>query len=542
MKIDINKEIDKYFKKKEWNYIIYDIYTIGMGKEVRLFMYDLQNNTWKGTALTYYRSIGYDQTGFSAYGNWTYDQAKKEFMLFIDNTSYKLFFHQDYPNKHEYKINPKESLNNPYLIDVKDKGYIGQGKNIKVKNLIYNKLSKNENKYINLLILYVKKKFKVSLSKDEGIELFILLKHHANDWKRSGIKQTPELEIAVMKDYIDDLMRKYWSKEKKSDYQLSYTKYAKNPSDLSGKEIVFPEGTKFYVPVRNKKGKTVWYHDLTLKQALSTQAWAIKGGFEDGHKIYYGTSLQGEFKGSFYSRGDELLKHNPNISRKELETKMKIVRDNPNAPAIDLWEKERAEAEKLPNGILVMRYDSASNLPTDGPSRASLKMWLPKAYKPFVNYYYTGRNIEEAREKRDKSMNNYSANYDTRMNEKNKYKQERKGSAADYAMVKPGDIYYSSWGYDQTNIDFYQIISVKGAYAMIREIKSRQLPDENGNSMAAYVVPVKDSFTSDPEFKKKIQFNTFRTSDHSKTPYFHILHGQYASPWNRDKIYSSWYA
>jgi hypothetical protein len=26
--------------------------------------------------------------------------------------------------------------------------------------------------------------------------------------------------------------------------------------------------------------------------------------------------------------------------------------------------------------------------------------------------------------------------------------------------VKPGDIFYASWGYDQTNIDFYQIVEV----------------------------------------------------------------------------------
>lgn len=38
--------------------------------------------------------------------------------------------------------------------------------------------------------------------------------------------------------------------------------------------------------------------------------------------------------------------------------------------------------------------------------------------------------------------------------------------------IKPGAILSSSWGYDQTNIDFYMIKSIKGKFATVVELKS----------------------------------------------------------------------
>jgi len=38
------------------------------------------------------------------------------------------------------------------------------------------------------------------------------------------------------------------------------------------------------------------------------------------------------------------------------------------------------------------------------------------------------------------------------------------------AGVKVGDIYRTCWGYDQTNVEFFEVVEVKGAYATLREI------------------------------------------------------------------------
>jgi hypothetical protein len=38
-----------------------------------------------------------------------------------------------------------------------------------------------------------------------------------------------------------------------------------------------------------------------------------------------------------------------------------------------------------------------------------------------------------------------------------------------------GDLFYSSWGYDQTNIDFYQIVAMKGCTASVRRCAAKQV-------------------------------------------------------------------
>lgn len=38
--------------------------------------------------------------------------------------------------------------------------------------------------------------------------------------------------------------------------------------------------------------------------------------------------------------------------------------------------------------------------------------------------------------------------------------------------VEPGAIFVHSWGYDQTNIDFYMIKSIKGNFAQVVRLKS----------------------------------------------------------------------
>jgi hypothetical protein len=67
--------------------------------------------------------------------------------------------------------------------------------------------------------------------------------------------------------------------------------------------------------------------------------------------------------------------------------------------------------------------------------------------------------------------------------------------------VKVGDIFYTSWGYDQTNVDFYEVLSVtpSGKSVKVRQIASRLSDDERG------VVPVPGttvSYNGEPMLKK----------------------------------------
>lgn len=67
----------------------------------------------------------------------------------------------------------------------------------------------------------------------------------------------------------------------------------------------------------------------------------------------------------------------------------------------------------------------------------------------------------------------------------------------DYAMelvapsVEPkmGDILCCSWGYDQTNVDFYQVIKVTTASVRVRQIKSRIVEGQAANRTQNKVMP-----------------------------------------------------
>lgn len=78
--------------------------------------------------------------------------------------------------------------------------------------------------------------------------------------------------------------------------------------------------------------------------------------------------------------------------------------------------------------------------------------------------------------------------------------------------VKPGDIFRCSWGYDQTNVDWYQVVklSKSGAYVTLVPIGSRCVED---NGPTTHEVPVP---TSSPDltraFRRKLL--NYRTDWH----------------------------
>ncbi len=69
--------------------------------------------------------------------------------------------------------------------------------------------------------------------------------------------------------------------------------------------------------------------------------------------------------------------------------------------------------------------------------------------------------------------------------------KRRKADNAGHTL-EVGDVLHGSWGYDQTNASFYQIVEVPSkCFVIAREIGSKTVR-ENGS--AIYVVPVKDAW------------------------------------------------
>lgn len=189
---------------------------------------------------------------------------------------------------------------------------------------------------------------------------------------------------------------------------------------------------------------------------------------------------------------------------------------------MDLWISEREKATILECGLKVLRGNLVNG-------RAHLLVWLPKAKNPLLNGSF--KNLEEG----EKYLAGMIKRFEDQQAKKMLWKLERQGVGVDIAQaVKVGDIFHYSWGYDQTNCDFFQVINLKNKTVTIREIASKHSDRESGNSMAAFVLPVKDNFTGEP-MKKRLQF-------WSSKPYIRMASYGTASLWGGKECYSSWYA
>ena len=135
----------------------------------------------------------------------------------------------------------------------------------------------------------------------------------------------------------------------------------------------------------------------------------------------------------------------------------------------------------------------------------------------------------------EKRMFEHCADYLKSLARAEEFKAERKAKRAaeraeSVANVKEGDIYVASWGWEQTNVDAYQVVAKKGATVTLREIALCSV-EGSEQFMADRVKPVKNEFIG-AEFKKRITGRSINISS-----------CETASPMgDREDFYRSWYA
>ena len=99
-----------------------------------------------------------------------------------------------------------------------------------------------------------------------------------------------------------------------------------------------------------------------------------------------------------------------------------------------------------------------------------------------------------------------------------------------FEEVKVGDIFYTSWGYDQTNIEFYKLMKLKGKTGTFQGLSLETVPGSEGY-MSSQVIPG-DKFTTKP-FTSRITGNVATQ----------MKYGQRARKTESSKShYCSWYA
>ena len=68
-----------------------------------------------------------------------------------------------------------------------------------------------------------------------------------------------------------------------------------------------------------------------------------------------------------------------------------------------------------------------------------------------------------------------------------------------------GKVFYSSWGYDQTNVNFYQVVALRGKKTVIlRELEKDYTAT---GAMCGEVKPILNSFKNNETYERRLNFN-----------------------------------
>lgn len=143
------------------------------------------------------------------------------------------------------------------------------------------------------------------------------------------------------------------------------------------------------------------------------------------------------------------------------------------------------ERKDTPEGLQIWVWDSIMG----GHPTFSAGAWAGKADKPLWNHYYRNEN------QRERKIQDTIQAYQYRVEAKRQRMEERKNFQHGFQV---GDILVASWGYDQTQNDWFQVVALYGKAIGIREIESEVVSRSTGADMR---VGLPDRFTG-PLLKK----------------------------------------
>ncbi|QIT20016.1 hypothetical protein [Acinetobacter pittii] len=154
-----------------------------------------------------------------------------------------------------------------------------------------------------------------------------------------------------------------------------------------------------------------------------------------------------------------------------------------------------------------------------------VKAYKAKAKKPFLNYRY--KSMERIKEVVKNSIDSEVRYY----NQKQEYKAQAAAATKKFRdELQVGDILSTSWGYEQTNVEFYQVIEKKGAKCTLREIARRV---HHTQWAAGEVSPKPNEFIGE-EFTRKIMNNYVKIHSSANA----TLHGYTVIPETGTRVYN----
>lgn len=133
-------------------------------------------------------------------------------------------------------------------------------------------------------------------------------------------------------------------------------------------------------------------------------------------------------------------------------------------------------------------------------ARFAALVYAGKARKPTFHYAFrTG-------EARDKYIAEWADGCAKRADMMARRKAERDTFAH---SLKVGDMLKTCWGYDQTNVEFFEVVAVAGKHVVVREVE--QVVESDGPfSMTGRCAPLPGAYIGEPIRKKVLPGNTIK--------------------------------
>lgn len=146
----------------------------------------------------------------------------------------------------------------------------------------------------------------------------------------------------------------------------------------------------------------------------------------------------------------------------------------------------------IPEGARLTHSDGAGNAVycwTNAAGQPCALGFQGKAAKPSFRYRFASESRRAE----------YADQFMARRAEIERERQAERAARAGFVHdVKVGDIFKSSWGYDQTNVDYYQVVKLCGK-SMAEVMEIAQDREETG-FMSGRCVPKPGAFLHDPQF------------------------------------------
>jgi len=93
------------------------------------------------------------------------------------------------------------------------------------------------------------------------------------------------------------------------------------------------------------------------------------------------------------------------------------------------------------------------------------------------------------------------------------YKQKQLEERRNYQHgIQVGEIYNTSWGYDQTNVDFYEVVEIRGKDILVREVAKREVSTDKNVTMVA---PQQGKYVSGPVRARPTPGGSFKVDGHN---------------------------